>query len=82
MAREIDGLRREIDGMKAGAYAAAAAAAATGGGAYAPPPSAPYVSGGNSGSPSYAGFPTGGSYTAGSVHANLPQSNTRTNNSS
>jgi len=79
MGREIEGLRREIDGMKAGAYAAAAAA----GGAYsAPPPSASYAPAGSSSSPSYGaglstGYPSTTSYTAGSVHANLPQSNTR-----
>jgi hypothetical protein len=79
MAREIEGLRREIDGMKAGAYAAAAAA---GGGYTAPPPQASYVPTGSSSSPSYGatlstGYPSATSYTAGSVHANLPQSNTR-----
>lgn len=76
MSREIEGLRREVDGLKAAAYAGATGQSytdATGGAA------APTTYPGGSGYGGPTTYPPPGNSTgyATGVHASLPQSNTR-----
>ncbi len=76
MVREIEGLRREVDGLKAAAYAGATGQSYTDA-AGANAAAAGYPSASGYGGPSTYPPPSASTSYATGVHASLPQSNTR-----